>query len=350
MAVSEDLKNLLLRTGGTPSGSEAGSDRIWREATTLAGRLPDINREVWLIASLLVISAVLNFIVASNRMVLGFYTLPTLLSAYHYGRRHATLTALASTLVVVLAMLMRPEFLTGSSGMGATTEAWLEITVWGGILILTGYAMGTLYEHKQAQIRELRRTYHGVLMLLQQFISKDKYTQNHSYRVSIYASKIAAEMGLGDNRVEDVRSAALLHDIGKLDTTRDILYKAAHLTAEEFGEMKRHVEKGVHMLQPVGGSLSRILPIILAHHEKFDGTGYFSAKGESIPLEARIISVADVYDALTSDRPYRKGMSPYEAKEQIVNRAKEDFDPLVVQAFVAVFVRGGMEIPEIVLF
>lgn len=329
-------------------GSRA-PDASWLKARAIVARLPEINKEVWLVASLILIAAGLNFLVASNHMVLGFYTLPTLVSAYLYGRRHATLTALASALVVALAMILRPQVLTDPSGLDPATEAWLEIVVWGGILIITGYAMGSLYEHKQAQVEELRRTYNGILVILQQFIAKDKYTQNHSYRVSVYATRIATEMGLGQDRVEDVRSAALLHDIGKLDTSREILYKAARLTDDEFGEMKQHVEKGVGLLQPIGGSLRRILPIILSHHEKYDGTGYHGTSAEDIPLEARIISVADVYDALTSDRPYRKGMSPYEAKEVISSGAGQDFDPAAVQAFLACFAKGEMEIPEVIV-
>ena len=181
---------------------------------------------------------------------------------------------------------------------------------WGSVLIITGYLMGTLYEHKTAQLRELRETYDGVLMLLRHFISKDKYTENHSYRVSVYAARIAARLDLDANRVEDVRAAAMLHDIGKLEISRDLLYKAARLTKEEFEHVQQHVERGVEMLESVGGSLRRVLPIILAHHDKFDGTGYHPLRGEEIPIEARIISVADVYDALTSDRPYRKAMAP----------------------------------------
>lgn len=95
--------------------------------------------------------------------------------------------------------------------------------------------------------------------------------------------------------------------------------------------------------------LGRIVPIILAHHDKFDGSGYNPAAGENIPLEARIISVADIFDALTSDRPYRKAMSPFEAKEVIRQGAGKDFDPRVVEAFMAVFNRGQMEIPEYVV-
>ena len=133
--------------------------------------------------------------------------------------------------------------------------------------------MGTLYEHKNRQLTELRQTYHGILLILRHFISKDKYTENHSYRVSVYATKIASSLGLDAERLEDVRAAALLHDIGKLDISRSILYKAARLTEDEFKEMQEHVDRGISLLEPVGGSLRRILPIILAHHDKFDGSG-----------------------------------------------------------------------------
>jgi HD-GYP domain-containing protein (c-di-GMP phosphodiesterase class II) len=96
----------------------------------------------------------------------------------------------------------------------------------------------------------------------------------------------------------------------------------------------------------VGGSLRRVLPIILSHHDRFDGSGYHATEGESIPLEARIISVADVYDSLVSDRPYRKGVSPFEARDIIVKGAGSDFDPRVVAAFETAFRRRELEIPE----
>jgi HD-GYP domain-containing protein (c-di-GMP phosphodiesterase class II) len=166
--------------------------------------------------------------------------------------------------------------------------------------------------------------------------------------VSIYATKIAAQLVLDSKRIEDIRAAALLHDIGKLDVSRQLLYKAARLTQEEFTEMQKHVEKGIGLLEPVGGSLRRILPIILSHHDKFDGSGYHPTPGKDIPLEARIISVADVYDSLTSDRPYRKAISSLEVREMIMKGAGTQFDPGVVAAFLAVFRKGEMETPSIV--
>jgi HD-GYP domain-containing protein (c-di-GMP phosphodiesterase class II) len=113
--------------------------------------------------------------------------------------------------------------------------------------------------------------------------------------------------------------------------------------------MRKHVAKGADILQPVGGALSRIIPIILAHHDKFDGSGYNPAQGEEIPLESRIITVADVYDAMTSDRPYRKAITPFEAKEIIVKGAGTEFDPVVVRAFSSAFGTGLMEVPELVV-
>jgi len=312
-------------------------------------RLSDVNRELWLLLSLFALAALLNTLLDSHRMLLGLYTLPTLFSAYVFGRRHATMTALGSVLLVVLITYFNPTLFGTHRTALPIPEKWFEIVVWGGILLVNAYAMGTLYEHKERHVRELRSTYQGILMILSQFISKDKYTQNHSFRVSVYATRIAAQMGFSTEEVEDVRAAALLHDLGKLEVSREILYKAASLTAEEFDHVKKHVEYGVQMLQPVGGPLSRVIPIILAHHDKFDGKGYHPSKGEEIPLAARILSVADAYDAMTSDRPYRKAMSTFEAKETVLKLAGTDFDPKVVEAFAACFRLGLMEVPEVMV-
>jgi putative nucleotidyltransferase with HDIG domain len=307
-------------------------------------RFEAVNKELWVVLTLFLIALVLNHLVATQRMVLSFFVLPTLGSAYFYGRRHATLTAFASVLLVTGLLLFSQSVSPRDAALQIPFSQWLELIVWGGSLIVTGYLMGTLYEHRSQQIEELRNTYYGVLMILRQFVSKDTYTENHSYRVSVYAARIASQLGFNHERIEDVRAAALLHDIGKLDISRDLLYKAARLTTEEYNAVQQHVSKGVEMLQPVGGSLRRIIPIILAHHDKFDGTGYNETQGEAIPFEARIIAVADVYDALTSDRPYRKAMSTYDARDVIVKGAGTEFDPVVVDAFLAIFRRGDLEI------
>ena len=315
--------------------------------TSLRRQIEQVNRELWLVLSLFLVALAFNYLMASQRMVLAFYTLPTVFSAYLYGRRHATLTALASTLLVVLIQLFNPQLFTESLSAASLREEWFEVAVWGGTLVVTGYFMGTLTEHRNIQIKELGETYSGILEILRHFIAKDEYTENHCYRVSAYAAKLGAQMGLGPARIEDVRAAALLHDVGKLDVGRQILCKAARLTEHEAGERQGHGATGITMLEPVGGTLPRILPIILAHYDKFDGSGHHSQQGEQIPLEARIIAVADVYDSLSSDRPYRKAMPPHEALDSLEKDSGTHFDPTVVNAFVAAFRRGEMEISAV---
>jgi putative nucleotidyltransferase with HDIG domain len=316
--------------------------KIW------VGRIAEANKELLLIFTIIAFAGVINLFVAGQRLVLTFYNLPTLFAAYYFGRRRAVQTALASLLIVCWINIMNPiAFASGLKIELKHLMSWSDLTIWGSFLLITAYAAGSLHEKQEGALHELRETYYGVLQILNQFISNDKYTQNHSYRVSVYASQIAEHMGMAGDRIEDVRVAALLHDIGKLETSREVLYKAARLTEGEMQEIKTHVRKGIDMLSPVGGSLRRILPIILAHHDKFDGSGYNATQGQEIPLEARIISVADVYDSLISDRPYRKGMSPFEARDIILKGAGHDFDPKVVKAFEKAFQNREMEIPEV---
>jgi putative nucleotidyltransferase with HDIG domain len=198
-------------------------------------------------------------------------------------------------------------------------------------------------------LTELRETYDGVLNILCHFVSKDNYTQNHSYRVSVYATRIARHTGVPPELVEDIRAAGLLHDIGKIEVSRQVLYKSAQLTEDESAEMAEHVNRGGDLVNLARGSLRRVVPLILAHHDNFDGSGNHRSNGMEIPLGARIIAVADVYDALTSDRPYRKAMPPFEARDYIVKQSGTDFDPVVVDMFSQTFNQGLLEVPELLV-
>ncbi|HUJ29696.1 MAG TPA: HD-GYP domain-containing protein [Candidatus Acidoferrum sp.] len=318
--------------------------RAWLE------QLMKVNKELLLILSIIAFAAIVNFFVAGQKLVLSFYDLPTLFAAYYFGRSRAVQTALASVLIVSWLNLMNPVALASGANVSLRhMMAWSDIAIWGGFLLITAYAMGSLYERKEQSLAELRETYYGVLQILCGVVSNDKYTQNHSYRTSVYAARLAEEMRLPEQRIEDIRAAALLHDIGKLEVSRQILYKAARLSDEEIVEMQSHLNKGMDTLRPVGGTLRRVLPIILSHHDKFDGTGYHPTKGDDIPLEARIISVADAYDAMVSDRPYRKAITPFEARDILVKGAGKDWDPTVVDAFQSVFRAGRMEVPEVLV-
>jgi putative nucleotidyltransferase with HDIG domain len=313
---------------------------------TLKTGLARVNQELWLVLSLFIIAGMFNWLVASHRMILGLYTLPTLFSAYVYGRRHAVLTASASIFLVLVLVLTKNNPFAAPEATSMDYNQWAELLTWGSLLLITAYAMGSLYDKKERHLVELRQTYFGLLTILQQFISNDKYTHNHSYRVALYSTSIAVRMGFDQDHIDDIRAAAMLHDVGKLETSRELLYKAATLTPEEMAEMRKHVQKGVALLEPVGGSLRRVLPIILAHHDKYDGSGYGPSKGSEIPIEARVLAVADAYDVLTSDRPYRRAVTPFEARQIIVSSTGTNFDPAVVDAFVDAFEHGQMEIPE----
>jgi putative nucleotidyltransferase with HDIG domain len=315
----------------------------------ILSHLSRVSKELWLILSIVGSAAIFNYFVGGQRLILTFYNIPTFFAAYYFGRRRAVEAALASILFVTWVDMMNPTLLGRHVAVIDKLLTTSDLVIWAGLLLVFAYASGTLHENAQRRLDELRQTYTGLLQILSQIISNDKFTQNHSYRVSVYATQIAAEMGFTKDRIEDIRAAALLHDIGKLELSRDVLYKAAKLNSDDVKEIRTHVDKGLNFLSPVAGSLSRILPIILAHHDKFDGTGYHSTKGEDIPIEARILSVADVYDALVSDRPYRKGLSPFEARDIILKGEGSDFDPQIIRAFESAFQKQRLEVSEVLV-
>jgi diguanylate cyclase (GGDEF)-like protein/putative nucleotidyltransferase with HDIG domain len=163
--------------------------------------------------------------------------------------------------------------------------------------------------------------------------AKDHYTYGHSKKVSEYAVTTAEALGLPADRVATVRAAALLHDIGKIGVPDSILNKQGPLTSEEWEPIKEHPQLGVEILRHVI-DLINCLPAILHHHEHFNGTGYPSGlKGNNIPLEARILAVADAYDAMTSFRPYRERLMPQEAIAELRRCAGTRFDPELVEIF-----------------
>lgn len=164
--------------------------------------------------------------------------------------------------------------------------------------------------------------------------AKDPYTNGHSQRVADYAEKLAKIMGLKQSRIDTLRTAALLHDIGKIGIQDDILNKPGTLTTEEMNKIKTHPSIGINILSDVD-FLSDVREIILKHHEKYDGTGYPDGiGGQEVPIEAYILAVADAFDAMTSDRSYRKGMTTQKALEIIQQDAGSHFHPEVAATFV----------------
>ncbi len=166
--------------------------------------------------------------------------------------------------------------------------------------------------------------------------AKDPYTHGHSRRVTHYCELIARGMRLEEGDVERIRHAAILHDIGKIGLRLESLNKPRPLSPEERQLFQTHPQKGCKILAPIQ-FFEELTPIIYHHHEHYNGLGYPAGKaGEQIPLGARILAVADAYDAMTSDRPYRKAMSLEEAVRELRTHAGTQFDPRVVAAFISV--------------
>jgi len=163
--------------------------------------------------------------------------------------------------------------------------------------------------------------------------AKDHYTYGHSKKVSEYAVALSEALSLPEDRIVTIRAAALLHDIGKVGIPDSILNKAGTLTEKEWEQIKAHPQVGVDILRHVI-NLVNCLPAILHHHERYDGNGYPAGlKGGSIPLEARILAIADAYDAITSLRPYHERLSPWQALEELKRCAVTQFDPELVDIF-----------------
>jgi len=273
-----------------------------------------------------------TYLIEEKSVVLNFYYLPVLASGYFLGRRLGVLTAVFSVLMVAISALIFPN---GFFGKQDLFKSVAQILSWGGFLILSSIAVGTLYEQNERRMKDLKNAYIGILEILSKYLeSTDRYTKGHSVRVSELAMEIGIAMELPRTEVENVRVAGLLHDIGKVEISGEILRKAAELTTEERELVDEHTVKGAYLLTSVGSVLKEVVPIVVSHHMHFtEATGDPERAVTAVPLGSRIIAVADAFDAMTSDRPYRKGMTPWEAMEEIIKNTGKQFDPKVVDAF-----------------
>lgn len=205
----------------------------------------------------------------------------------------------------------------------------LKMTIEGGIQKFN------LLNNKTVILKDLRELFYKTIKLIAAALdAKDPYTHGHSMRVTMYSMILAKKLNLDDTMLEEIETAGLLHDIGKIGIPQSILCKPGKLTNEEFEVMKSHPEQGEKMLKDIK-KLTLISNWLRTHHEKWDGTGYPNGlKGEEIPLSGRIIALADTYDAMTSDRPYRKALSHETAIDEIKRCAGTQFDPVLAQLFV----------------
>jgi diguanylate cyclase (GGDEF)-like protein/putative nucleotidyltransferase with HDIG domain len=241
------------------------------------------------------------------------------------------------------------SFLVGAvaAGMIGHTLTQYGIVTTAGIMLLAVPFLATVYYtfkvyrdkvgEKEEHYREVTEIYDSILQMLAMAIdAKDDVTHDHIQRVRLFACRIGELVGLSELEIEALKAGALLHDIGKIGVPAYILNKPGKLTQHEFEQMKMHTVIGADMLSNIDFRYP-VVPIVRHHHERWDGRGYPDGlKGEQIPVTARILTLVDNYDALRSDRPYKKGMSREEALAYIRENAGSFFDPMLVNKFLSV--------------
>jgi HD-GYP domain-containing protein (c-di-GMP phosphodiesterase class II) len=167
--------------------------------------------------------------------------------------------------------------------------------------------------------------------------ARDPYTRGHSARVTAIAEAIALRLGWDDERLGLLYLGGPLHDVGKLGVSEEVLAKPGRLDDEELAQIREHPKLGARILLRIG-ALRGALPYVLYHHERWDGGGYPTGRaGEEIPLEARLLAVADAFDAMTSDRPYRPALDRDEAVAEVARCSGTQFDPQIVRVFLELF-------------
>ena len=275
-------------------------------------------------------------------------------------QRKARLLALAAVLLSILVSIIAARRITNP----------LQILAESGRALARGDFSQRVHVRSRTEIGELAATFNTMSQELERFVEdlkmaaeenralflgsiqmlagavdeKDPYTRGHSDRVTRYLLLIGKELKLPPPFLETLQISAQLHDVGKIGIEDRILKKPGALTAEEFEVMKPHTTKGANILRPVT-QLAEMLPGIELHHEALDGRGYpYGLKGDQIPLLARVIAVADTFDALTTNRPYQHAHTPEEALKIIENLAGKRLDPEAVAALMAVYARGEIRI------
>ncbi len=255
------------------------------------------------------------------------------------------LTNMTAISLVLSLSLQRPFLQTWTPHARYVIPQWIALTFLGvlfAIVYSTAGGIGVIlfavplglarYSFQQyADLREVFLT--TINALVSAIDAKDPYTRGHSAQTLKHAVAIARELRWGDDLIERLQYACLLHDLGKIGIPDSILKKGENLTAEEYEIQKRHPQIGADIIKPIK-FLNRDIGWIRHHHEWFDGRGYPDGlEGEEIPIGARVIAVADAFDAMTSVRPYRPAMKPEEALAELKNKAGTQFDPVIVEAF-----------------
>jgi putative nucleotidyltransferase with HDIG domain len=216
------------------------------------------------------------------------------------------------------------------------------------LVIENRFYQAHLEQQVTAQAERIKELFlEGVQMLARALEAKDAYTRGHSIRVSRYAVATAEQLGFDPAALEAIRIGGELHDIGKIGMREAVLHKPSSLTADEFRQVIEHPALGERMLSPLARETPAVLRIVRSHHERIDGGGFPDGlRGERIPFEARIVAVADSFDAMTTQRPYRDSRTPSEALDELRRVAGSQLDAAVVAAFARAFPDPGVVLAE----
>ncbi len=294
------------------------------------------NARIAILAILTLLIALLHFLIPTEShtlhklhiVVRKLYFLPPVMAAAWFGLRGAIWTTLAvSGLFLLHAVLDWPgNYMEQANQIGELIGFWVA-----------GLIPGYLFDRQRALLVDLATANEETLFSLVSALDlREHNTCMHSLRVREYTLLLADRFGAGEKQRRDIGYGALLHDVGKIAVPDHILVKAAGLSDSERQEMRKHPEAGYRIVRQAG-FLREAAEIVYTHHERFDGSGYpRGLKGDEIPLGARLFMVADVYDAITSERPYRSPMSHHEAVNVIRDQSVGHFDPTVVKAFLAI--------------
>ncbi len=256
------------------------------------------------------------------------YFLPPVVAAAWFGLRGACVTAFAVSILFSLhAFLDWPgNYMEQANQVGELAGFWVAAIV-----------PGLLFDRQRALLSDLANANEETLLgLVSALDLREHNTRLHSQRVREYTELIASKFGVDEKKRREIGFGALLHDVGKIAVPDHILLKPGKLTDEEWLEMRKHPDAGYRIVKRIG-FLKDAAEIVHSHHERYDGKGYpRGLKGEDIPFGARMFMVADVYDALTSERPYHPAISYEEAAKEILNHKGSQFDPAIVTTFLAI--------------
>jgi putative nucleotidyltransferase with HDIG domain len=315
----------------------------WATVKQVWDRSTKQQRELLFFAAVVFVSCTIQILLPHKFIAMNFFYLPTVMAAYCLGTRFGGLTAFLSFLIIAIYATADPQ---AYLFQGTPLLLIFDLLIWGAFLGLTAVIVGLLCERLNEKRQELQAAYVGVLEILTRFLeSADTYTKSHSVRVAELSTAIAVKMGVGEQEVETIRAGALLHDIGKTDAI-DLVQRASALSVAEKSKVDSHTTCGAELVRSVGSILKETIPIILYHHHYFGGrNSQEGPAGHDLPLGARIVAVADAYDAIVTDRPYRHGRAPWEAIKELEACEGIQFDPAVVEAFKATLPRDLIE-PE----